>query len=210
MRARRRLRPGDRRTHDASMARTHRDSSLRFAAIFEIATGLFCLLLPGTLVHLLIGAVLPAPPASWRASPDSRSSLSAPARWPARDSTTTARRPLGAMAAYSLLVAAYLACLGAGREWAGVLLWPVIVFHAAMTVVLGESSGAGDRRAVIDHGGAAPTGSMRPGHRRAGVPSFGERRELREEVTQALGLFHHAAAPVLRGQLLTRPMIAAT
>jgi hypothetical protein len=119
------------------MARTHRDSSLRFAAIFEIATGVFCLLLPRTLVHLLIGAdASGATSVVARIAGLALVALGA-ACWPARDSTTTERRPLGAMTTYSLLVAAYLACLGAGREWAGVLLWPVIVFHAAMTVVLG-------------------------------------------------------------------------
>src|SRR5437764_14692362 len=106
------------------MVRTERESSLRFAAIFEITTGLFCLLLPRTLVHLLIGADgSGATTVVARIAGLALLALGA-ACWPAREASASSRRPLGAMTAYSLLVAAYLAWLGEGREWAGVLLWP--------------------------------------------------------------------------------------
>ena len=40
------------------------------------------------------------------------------------------------MLTYSALVMAYLAYVGIGGEWAGPLLWPAVLVHAVLTVLL--------------------------------------------------------------------------
>jgi hypothetical protein len=40
------------------------------------------------------------------------------------------------MLTYSVLVMAYLAYIGINGEWAGPLLWPAVVVHAVLTVLL--------------------------------------------------------------------------
>ena len=41
------------------------------------------------------------------------------------------------MLLYNVLVTLYLAAVGLGTELVGVLLWPAVVVHAALTVLLG-------------------------------------------------------------------------
>ena len=41
------------------------------------------------------------------------------------------------MLLYNVLVTLYLAWVGLGAEFVGVLLWPAVVVHAALTVLLG-------------------------------------------------------------------------
>ena len=43
---------------------------------------------------------------------------------------------LAGMLTYSSLVTLYLAYLGLGGVWVGVLLWPAVVFHAVLSVLL--------------------------------------------------------------------------
>ncbi len=44
--------------------------------------------------------------------------------------------PLVGMLIYSALAMAYLAYVGIGGEWAGPLLWPAVVVHAVLTLLL--------------------------------------------------------------------------
>ena len=44
---------------------------------------------------------------------------------------------LPAMLLYNVLVTPYLAFVGLGTEFVGVLLWPAVVVHAVLTVLLG-------------------------------------------------------------------------
>jgi hypothetical protein len=59
------------------------------------------------------------------------------AAWPAPEATD---RSAGAraFALYNLLCFAYLAYLGAGEAFSGILLWPAVVFHAALAALLGR------------------------------------------------------------------------
>ena len=43
------------------------------------------------------------------------------------------------MLTYSALVMAYLAYVGIRGEWAGPLLWPAVVVHAVLTVLLARA-----------------------------------------------------------------------
>jgi hypothetical protein len=43
------------------------------------------------------------------------------------------------MLTYNALGTVYFAWLALGHEWAGPLLWPVVVLHAALTILLGRA-----------------------------------------------------------------------
>ena len=47
--------------------------------------------------------------------------------------------PLVGMLTYSALAMAYLAYVGIGGEWVGPLLWPAVVVHAVLTLLLARA-----------------------------------------------------------------------
>jgi hypothetical protein len=53
--------------------------------------------------------------------------------WPG---TESARSALRAMLTYNLLATLYLLYVGIRGEWVGLLLWPVVVVHGALTFLL--------------------------------------------------------------------------
>lgn len=57
--------------------------------------------------------------------------------WPSQESTL---RASVAMLTYNLLVAACLLSVGIVGEWVGVLLWPVAVLHAGLSVLLARAA----------------------------------------------------------------------
>ncbi len=110
---------------------------LGVAAAAEAATGLALLLFPATVVRLLSGVTSgELTTAACRVLGLALIALGV-ACWPGRDTAGEAGRALRGMLVYSLLVTAYLAYLGVRREWFGPLLWPVVVVHAAFTLLLG-------------------------------------------------------------------------
>jgi Ca2+/Na+ antiporter len=56
--------------------------------------------------------------------------------WPAPRPAERGSAALHAMRAYNALIAIYLAYLGAAMGMSGVLLWPAVVLHAAVALVL--------------------------------------------------------------------------
>ncbi len=103
-------------------------SALAFAAISEAATGLALLIVPSLVGQLLLGEQL-----SGVAVPVARVAGMALialgiACWPGR--------PLLGMLTYSASVTLYLAYLGAAGALNGILLWPAVVLHATLTVLL--------------------------------------------------------------------------
>jgi hypothetical protein len=48
----------------------------------------------------------------------------------------TASRAVCGMLTYSTLATLYLVYLGFGRQWTGVLLWPAVIIHVLLTVLL--------------------------------------------------------------------------
>jgi hypothetical protein len=103
---------------------------LALAALGEVATGVALLVVPSLVGRLLFGAEL-----SGVAIPVARVlgiALIAlgVACWPSRTA-------LGGMLSYSVLATGYLAWLGSRGEWVGPLLWPAVVLHAVMTILLG-------------------------------------------------------------------------
>jgi hypothetical protein len=113
---------------------------LAFAAIGEAATGMALLIVPSLVGQLLLGSGL-----TGIAIPIARVAGIAlialgVACWPGKEETgTPARAALRAMMCYSLLVTLYLAYLGIHGGWVGVLLWPAVAVHVALTGLLARA-----------------------------------------------------------------------
>ena len=108
---------------------------LRVAAVAEAATGLVLLVYPPFVVRLLFGAeILGAGMVMSRITGISLIALGI-ACWPGRDTSGSAL-PLFGMFTYSSLATLYLAYQGLGGEWVGGLLWPAVVVHAILTILL--------------------------------------------------------------------------
>jgi hypothetical protein len=105
---------------------------LTIAAVLEVATGVALLIVPSLVGRLLFGAEF-----TGVANPAARVlgiALIALGMgcWPG----STA---LCGMLTYGALVTLYLAYLGVIGEWAGTLLWPAVVLHAVLTLLLARA-----------------------------------------------------------------------
>ena len=104
---------------------------LALAAFSEAATGLALFILPSLVVRLLFGAELTGvsiPVA--RVLGIALIGLGA-ACWPGP--------ALLGMLTYGALVMLYLLYLGVRGEWVGPLLWPAVVLHAVLTLLLARA-----------------------------------------------------------------------
>lgn len=106
-------------------------SALIFAAVGEISTGLTLLIVPGLVGRLLLGEEL-----SGIAIPVARVAGIALvalgiACWPGT--------PRAGMLTYSAAVTLYLAYLGFTASPTGLLLWPAVVLHVVLTVLLARA-----------------------------------------------------------------------
>ena len=102
-----------------------------FAAVGEAATGLALLIVPSLVGRLLLGEELTgvAIPVA-RVAGIALISL-AVACWPGS--------PLVGMLIYSAAVTLYLAYLGVAGGLGGLLLWPAVVLHAVLSVLLARA-----------------------------------------------------------------------
>jgi hypothetical protein len=105
---------------------------LTVAAVAEAATGMALLIVPSLVGRLLLGAEL-----TGVAIPVARVLGIALVAlgvccWPG----STA---LCGMLTYGALVTLYLAYLGIIGEWVGVLLWPAVIVHGILTVLLARA-----------------------------------------------------------------------
>ena len=109
---------------------------LVLTAVAEAATGLALIVVPSVVARLLFGAELSgAAVAVARVAGCALLSLGL-ACWPGKTPSLAAIR---GMTVYNVLAAAYLAYLGVFGEWVGVLLWPVVVLHAILSLLLGRA-----------------------------------------------------------------------
>jgi uncharacterized membrane protein len=109
---------------------------LGFAAVLEVGTGLVLMIDPAIVVTLLVDANEPA-----EAMPLGRIAGIAMlalgfACWPTRQRASIRSPAFRAMWIYNVLVALYLAYLGAIGHLGGVLLWPAVAVHAVVTLLL--------------------------------------------------------------------------
>ena len=101
---------------------------LAFAAIAEAATGLALLIAPSLVGQLLLGAELTGAgiPAA-RVAGIALIGLSI---------ACLPGLAVAGMLTYSALVTVYLGYIASGGEWVGPLLWPAVVLHALLTLLL--------------------------------------------------------------------------
>jgi hypothetical protein len=105
--------------------------ALTFAAVGEASTGLALLIVPGLVGRLLLGEEL-----TGIAIPVARVAGIALvglgiACWPGT--------PRAGMLTYSAAVTAYLAYLGFTGGLSGILLWPAVVLHTVLSVLLARA-----------------------------------------------------------------------
>ena len=105
---------------------------LTLAAVAEAATGLALIVVPSLVVRLLFGAELTgvAIPVA-RVTGIALIALGVGC-WPGSTAFC-------GMLTYGALATLYLLYLGIRGEWVGPLLWPAVVVHAALTVLLTRS-----------------------------------------------------------------------
>jgi hypothetical protein len=104
--------------------------ALALVALGEAATGLALLLAPAIVARLLLGLDDPTGVALVIARVTGIALIGLGLScWPG----STA---LAGMLTYSGGVTLYLALVGLGGEWVGVLLWPAVVLHAVLTGLL--------------------------------------------------------------------------
>ena len=101
---------------------------LTLAAVAEATTGLALLVAPALVGRLLLGAEL-----TGVSIPVAR--VAGIALIALGIACLPGLALLG-MLTYSVLAMAYLAYVGISGEWAGPLLWPAVVLHAVLTVLL--------------------------------------------------------------------------
>jgi hypothetical protein len=104
---------------------------LIFAAVGEAATGLALLIVPSLVGQLLlgeafVGAAIPVA----RVAGIALVALGI-ACWPGP--------PLVGMLIYIAVITLYLACLGFADGLTGVLLWPAVVLHGVLSILLGRA-----------------------------------------------------------------------
>jgi hypothetical protein len=118
------------------MMRAEPRSVLGIAAAVEAVTGLLLIVVPHLLAKLLLGAeVTGVAVVIGRVAGIALLSLGVGC-WFGRQEATGGWA-LAAMLLYNVLVTLYLALVGLGTEFVGVLLWPAVVVHAVLTVLLG-------------------------------------------------------------------------
>jgi hypothetical protein len=122
---------------------------LAWAAALEVAVGLSLVIVPSLLPRLLFGeGIVGAAAAMGRMAGLGLFSLGI-ACWPPRDERNGRAAAYRALIAYNVLVTLLLVVLGIGRRWVGLLLWPSVVLHIVLAVLLiagwtRESRGSGE------------------------------------------------------------------
>ena len=108
---------------------------LGVAAAVEAVTGLALIVFPQLLIRLLFGAeVTGAGIVIGRVAGIALLSLGVGCRLGRQE--TSGGWALVAMLLYNVLVTLYLAVVGIGGEFVGVLLWPAVGLHAVLTALL--------------------------------------------------------------------------
>ena len=112
---------------------------LALAAAIEAATGLALVINPPLLSYLLLGeGISGAGLALSRVAGFALVSLGL-ACWPGFDSAGANTPALRALFTYNLLATLYFVYLGIGGGLVGSLLWPAVMIHAVLTILLARA-----------------------------------------------------------------------
>ena len=109
---------------------------LAFASIVEVATGLALLIDPRMVVALLVGPNAPVEEIPMGRLPGIAILALGLACWPSRQHTESSSPPLRAMLVYNVLIALFLVYLFKVGHLGGLLLWPGVVLHAVVALLL--------------------------------------------------------------------------
>jgi len=104
------------------------NKALVVAAVAEIATGVALLIVPSLVAQLLLGAELVGVAVTVARVTGIALIALGVACWPGT--------PMVGMLTYSAAVTLYLAYIGFKGKWVGSLLWPAVVAHLALTILL--------------------------------------------------------------------------
>ncbi len=108
---------------------------LTFASAVELATGLALLAAPQFVGRLLLGVDLAASGTVVARCFGAGLVALGVACWPVHGAGISTRARSG-MLIYNALLAAYLAWVGLGRDMGGALLWPAVLLHAGVALLL--------------------------------------------------------------------------
>jgi hypothetical protein len=112
---------------------------LHMAAVIEAATGVALMIHPPLLSHLILGeGVSGAGMALGRVAGFALLALGL-ACWPTLGSAGANTSALRALLTYNLLATLYLAYLGIAGGLVGSLLWPAVVIHSALMLLLSRA-----------------------------------------------------------------------
>lgn len=112
--------------------------ALAVSAVAEVATGLALLIVPSLVGQLLLGAELTGAAVTVARVTGIALIALGVACWPGT--------PLLGMLIYSAAVTLYLAYVGISGAATGMLLWPAVVLHAILTVLLARALTEGKKR----------------------------------------------------------------
>jgi hypothetical protein len=113
--------------------------SIAVAAAIEAGTGLVLVSFPSLFVRLLLGAELPELGQIVGRLAGFALIALVLACWPRAGTEGTAASSLRALLVFSVLVALYLIYLGIGGRFVGPILWPAVVLHSAVAIVLARA-----------------------------------------------------------------------
>jgi hypothetical protein len=107
-----------------------------FASIVEIATGVALLINPRFVVALLIGPNMPIGEIPMGRLPGIAILALGLACWPSRRDAASGSPAFRGMLVYNVLIALFLVYLFKVGHLGGVLLWPAVVLHAVVALLL--------------------------------------------------------------------------
>ena len=109
---------------------------LAFAAVVEIGTGLALMIDPALVVRLLVGANETGEGMQLGRFPGIALFALGMACWPSQQRSESGSSAFRGMLTYNVLVALFLAYLFIVGHIGGVLLWPGVLLHAAVALML--------------------------------------------------------------------------
>jgi Ca2+/Na+ antiporter len=124
---------------------------LAFAAVVEVGTGLALIAAPAIVVALLLGANGPGPGMTLGRFLGIALLALGLACWPGGQRVEHDPKTFQGMLTYNLLVALFLAYLGTVEHLGGPLLWPAVVLHAVVAVLLIWTWHTGGRAKAANH-----------------------------------------------------------
>jgi|SRR6185369_8846526 len=109
---------------------------LALTAALEAVTGLALMIAPAVVVRLLMGEEVSGGGAAVARVAGIALLALGFACWPLRKASYGSTSAPLAMLVYNSLITSYLIFLGIGSESVGILLWPVVIVHGVLTLLL--------------------------------------------------------------------------